>query len=159
MANATTLDITTPTEREIRIRRDFKAPRQLVFDAHTKPELVRRWMFGPDGWEFTVCDIDLRVDGKYRFVWRKGAEEMGMGGTYREVAQPERLVSIELFDEDWTEGETLNTMVLTERDDRTTLTTTLLYASKEARDGALQSGMDEGMAAGYERLDAIFADA
>ena len=114
-------------------------------------------MTGPDGWEFTVCDIDLRVGGEYRFVWRKADEEMGMGGVYREVAAPERLVSSELFDEDWTGGETLNTMVLMERDGRTRLRTTLLYSSKEARDGALQSGMDEGMEAGYRRLDAILA--
>jgi uncharacterized protein YndB with AHSA1/START domain len=158
MTHPATLQVTTPSDREILITRDFNAPRRLVFDAHTKPELVRRWMFGPDGWEFTVCDIDLRVDGKYRFVWRKGDEEMGMGGVYKEVARPERLVSTELFDEDWTGGETLNTMVLAERDGGTRLTTTLLYTSKEARDGALQSGMDEGMAAGYERLDAILTE-
>ncbi|MGH2607727.1 MAG: SRPBCC family protein [Tepidiformaceae bacterium] len=158
MTNPATLQVTTPTDREIVITRDFNARRDLVFDAHTKPELVKRWMFGPDGWTFAVCEIDLRVGGKYRFVWRKGTEEMGMGGVYREVARPERLVSNELFDEDWTGGETLNTMVLIERDAGTRLTTTLLYSSKEARDGALQSGMDEGMEAGYARLDAIFAE-
>jgi uncharacterized protein YndB with AHSA1/START domain len=158
MTSPATVQITTPSDREIRIARGFKAPPEMVFDAHTKPELVRRWMFGPEGWEFTVCDIDLRVGGKYRFEWRKGDEEMGMGGTYREVDRPARLVSSELFDEDWTGGETVNTMVLAEQDGGTLLTTTLLYASKEARDGALQSGMDEGMAAGYERLDAIFAE-
>jgi uncharacterized protein YndB with AHSA1/START domain len=157
MTNPATLQVSTPSEREILIEREFNAPRRLVFDAHTKPELVRRWMTGPDGWEFTVCDIDLRVGGEYRFVWRKADEEMGMGGVYREVAAPERLVSSELFDEDWTGGETLNTMVLMERDGRTRLRTTLLYSSKEARDGALQSGMDEGMEAGYRRLDAILA--
>jgi uncharacterized protein YndB with AHSA1/START domain len=158
MTSPATVQITTPSDREIRIARGFKAPPEMVFDAHTKPELVRRWMVGPEGWEFTVCDIDLRVGGKYRFEWRKGDEEMGMGGTYREVDRPARLVSSELFDEDWTGGETVNTMVLAEQDGGTLLTTTLLYASKEARDGALQSGMDEGMAAGYERLDAIFAE-
>lgn len=158
MTNTATLEVTTPSDREILITRDFNAPRDLVFDAHTKPELVKRWMFGPDGWIFTVCEIDLRVGGKYRFVWRKDDEEMGMGGTYREVARPERLVSSELFDEDWTGGETTNTMVLAERGTGTRLTTTLLYGSKEARDGALQSGMDEGMAAGYARLDAILAE-
>ncbi|MEX0784657.1 MAG: SRPBCC family protein [Dehalococcoidia bacterium] len=158
MTHPATLQVTTPNDREIVITRDFNARPALVFDAHTKPELVKRWMFGPDGWSFSVCDIDLRVGGKYRFVWRKGDEEMGMGGTYRDIARPERLVSSELFDEDWTGGETLNTMLLTEMGGGTRLTTTLLYSSKEARDGALQSGMDEGMAAGYDRLDAILAE-
>jgi uncharacterized protein YndB with AHSA1/START domain len=160
MPNAATLQVTTPTDREIVMTRDFNAPRHLVFDAHTKPELVRRWLFGPEGWSFTVCDIDLRVGGKYRFEWRNDdGREMGMGGTYREVVRPERLISTELFDEDWTGGETLNTMVLTEREGRITLTTTALYSSREARDGALQSGMDEGMEAGYRRLDSILAEA
>ena len=159
MANAPTLEVNTPTDREIVIRRDFNAARDLVFDAHTKPELVKRWLFGPDGWSFKTCEIDLRVGGKYRFVWKHvDGDEMGMGGTYREVARPERLVTTELFDEDWTGGETLNTMVLTERDGRTTLTLTTLYSSTEARDGALQSGMTDGMEAGYRRLDAIFAE-
>src|SRR5688572_14693537 len=99
MTSPATVQITTPSDREIRIARGFKAPPEMVFDAHTKPELVRRWMFGPEGWEFTVCDIDLRVGGKYRFEWRKGDEEMGMGGTYREVDRPARFVSSELFDE------------------------------------------------------------
>lgn len=157
MTSPAALQVTTPTDREIVVTRGFNAPRELVFDAHTKPELVRRWMLGPDGWSFIVCEIDLRVGGKYRFVWRNvDGSQMGMGGTYQEIARPERLVSSELFDEDWTGGETLNTMLLTERGGRTTVTTTLLYSSKDARDGALQSGMDQGMEAGYARLDAIF---
>ncbi len=157
MTSPASLEVTTPSDREIRITRVFKAPRHMVFDAHTKPELVRRWLFGPEGWSFTVCEIDLRVGGKYRFVWRNvDGEEMGMGGTYREVVRPERLVTTELFDEDWTGGETVNATVLTEHEGGTLLTSTILYSSKEARDGALQSGMDEGMEAGYARLDAIF---
>jgi uncharacterized protein YndB with AHSA1/START domain len=158
MTSPTTLQLTTPSDREIMMTRAFRAPREMVFDAHTRPELVRRWLFGPEGWSFTVCEIDLRVGGTYRFVWKnEDGQEMGMGGTYREIARPGRLVTTELFDEDWTGGETVNTMVLTERDGGTLLTSTVLYSSKAARDGALQSGMDEGMEAGYARLDVIFA--
>lgn len=159
MTNPATLQVSTPSDREILIEWEFRAPRELVWDAHTKPELVRRWLFGPEGWSFTVCDIDLRVGGKYRYEWRHAdGREMGMGGTYEEVVRPERLVTTELFDEDWTGGETVNTMVLTERDGRTTLRNTSLYSSKEARDGALQTGMTDGMQAGYQRLDALFAN-
>lgn len=72
--------MTMSSDREIEIARDFHAPRQLVFDAFTKPELVRRWLLGPDGWTMPVCEIDLRVGGSYRYVWRKeGVKDMGMG--------------------------------------------------------------------------------
>ena len=105
MTNA--LQITTPKENEVVMTRVFNAPRPLVFDCWTKPELVKRWMLGPDGWTFAVCEIDLRVGGGYRFVWRNpDGAVMGMRGTYREIAAPERLVDAQLFDEDWT-GSTL----------------------------------------------------
>jgi uncharacterized protein YndB with AHSA1/START domain len=151
-----TLQIATPSNHEIVMTRAFDAPRSLVFDCWTQPELVRRWMFGPDGWSFVVCEIDLRVGGGYRFVWRgPDGSEMGMRGVYREIVAPERLVSSELYDEDWTGGETLGTTLFTEQGGKTTVTSTLRYASKEARDGALASGMDQGMAMGYDRLDAL----
>src|ERR1700740_2690854 len=94
------LTLTTPTEREIAMTRVFDAPRRLVFDAMTRPELVKRWLLGPPGWSMPVCEIDLRVGGTYRYVWR-GADgtEMGMRGVYREIAPPERLVATESFDE------------------------------------------------------------
>jgi uncharacterized protein YndB with AHSA1/START domain len=152
------LQIATPSDREVVITREFDAPRDLVFDCHTRPELVRRWLLGPPGWTMPVCEIDLRVGGKYRYVWRgPNGEEMGMGGTFREVARPERLASSELFDEDWTGGETLATTEFTEHGGRTTAKVTVLYASKEAREGALATGMTEGMEAGYQRLDELLA--
>src|SRR5881628_2069514 len=91
--------VTIPTDRQILIARDFKAPRQLVFDAFTKPELVRRWLLGPSGWSMPVCEIDLRVGGKYRYVWRNDSDgtEMGMGGVYCDIVVPERLVTTERF--------------------------------------------------------------
>jgi uncharacterized protein YndB with AHSA1/START domain len=156
MKNAA-LKVTTPTDREIVMTRVFDAPRTLVFDAHTKPELVRRWLLGPDGWTMPVCEIDLRAGGKYRYVWRKEktGEEMGMGGVYREVVPPSRLVTTEEFDDAWYPGEAVGTIELVEKDGRTTLTHTVRYESQEARDIALKSGMDTGVAAGYDRLETI----
>lgn len=151
--NTGTLKIATPTDRELVMTRVFDAPRHLVFDAFTKPELVQRWLLGPDGWSMPVCEIDLRVGGRYRYVWRHAnGNEMGMGGVYREIVTPERLVATEKFDESWYPGEALGTIVLAERDGQTTLTQTVLYESREARDGVLKSPMEEGVAAGYDRL-------
>src|SRR4030081_468454 len=102
MTNPGGLTITAAAEREIVMTRVFRAPRELVFDAHTKPELVKRWLLGPDGWSMPVCEIDLRVGGSFRYVWRHGnGNEMGMRGVYREIVVPERLVATEKFDEPW----------------------------------------------------------
>ena len=148
-----TLKVTTPTDREIVITRVFDAPRNLIFDCMSKPELVRRWLLGPPGYTMPVCEIDFRVGGSYRYVWRgPDGSEMGMGGVYREIVPSERIVQTELFDQDWTGGETVGTAQLTQHGSRTTLTITELYSSKEARDGALRTGMTEGMEAGYDRL-------
>ena len=153
------LRVDTPSDREIRITRDFDAPRPLVFDCWTKPDLLRRWLTGPPGWSFVVCEVDLRVGGAYRFVWRgPDGTEMGMGGVHREIVPPERIVNTQLFDQDWTGGEAVGTLVLTEKDGRTTATNTILYASKAARDGALKSGMELGMEAGYARLDEFLGE-
>src|SRR5262245_34891683 len=123
-ADRPALVVTTPSDTEVRMTRIFDAPRQLVFQAWTQPDLVRRWL-GRDGDDFIVCDIDLRVGGSYRFVWRlREGGEMGMGGVYREIVPYERLVVTELFDPPYTEvmgGETVTTMLLTEKDGRTTL--------------------------------------
>lgn len=151
--------MSTPTDREIVIERDFNARRQLVFDAFTQPALVRRWLLGPDGWTMPVCEIDLRVGGTYRYVWRKEGtgHEMGMGGVFREVVRPEKLVATEKFDQAWYAGEALNTTRFDERGDVTTVTLTVLYESKDARDTASRSGMDQGMIAGFNRLEETLA--
>jgi uncharacterized protein YndB with AHSA1/START domain len=134
--------------------REFNAPRRLLFDAFTKPELVKQWLLGPPGWSMPVCEIDLKVGGKYRYVWRQDSDgtEMGMGGVYREIVAPERLVSTEKFDEAWYPGEAVGTIVLSEHGSKTTLTQTILYESREARDAVLKSGMEKGLAASYDRL-------
>ena len=148
-----------PSDREVLITRDFNAPRDLVFACWTQPPLVRRWLTGPDGWEFTTCEIDLKVGGRYRFVWKNlDGVSMGMGGTYTEIAPADRLVSTELFDEDWTGGETVSTVDFVEEGGKTRTLNRVIYSSKEARDGALKTGMAEGMEAGYRRLDQMFAE-
>jgi len=153
------LKVTTPTDREIAMTRVFDAPRRLVFEALTKPELVQRWLLGPDGWSMPVCEIDLKVGGAYRYVWRrdKDGSEMGMGGVFRDIVPPERLVATEKFDEAWYPGEALTTTVLVEEGGRTTLTTTVRYESREARDGVLKSGMETGVARSYDRLEEVLA--
>ena len=151
--------LTTHGDREIRVTRDFGAPRRLVFDAFTKPELVRRWLLGPPGWTMPVCEIDLRVGGAYRYLWRqeKDGTQMGMGGVFREIVPLERLVATEKFDDAWYPGEALDTTVFAESGGITTMTLTVLYESKEARDTASRSGMEYGMAVGYDRLEQLMS--
>jgi uncharacterized protein YndB with AHSA1/START domain len=147
---------TTPTDREIVITRTFDAPRELVYAAFTQPEHLPNWM-GPAVYKMVTCEMDVRPGGTYRWAW-SGADGsiMGMGGTYEEVSPPERIVTVEAFD--GIPGETRNTLVFTEEDGRTTATLSVLYPSTEARDGALASGMTDGMTEGYERLDALLRD-
>ena len=149
--------VSTPSECEIQVTRNFDAPRRLVFEAFTKPELVRRWLLGPPGWTMPLCEIDLRVGGAYRYVWRfeQDGSQMAMGGVFREITPLERLVATEKFDDVWYPGEALNTTVFVETRGITRTTITVLYESKEARDTARRSGMEYGMAAGYDRLETL----
>jgi uncharacterized protein YndB with AHSA1/START domain len=156
---ARTVTLTLPTDREVRVTRRFDAPRALVFRALTTPEVLKRWMLGPDGWALAVCTIDLRVDGAFRYVWRKpSGREMGMGGVYRAIEPPARLVYTEVFDDDWTGGETVVTNTLDEDRGRTTLTVTILFASKAARDAARTTGFDTGMEQAYDALASLLAE-
>jgi uncharacterized protein YndB with AHSA1/START domain len=158
MKNSETFKLTTRGDREIVMTRALDAPRSLVFDAFTKPELVRRWLLGPDGWSMPVCEIDLRVGGSYRYLWRHASgAEMGMRGVYRQIVPPERLVSTEKFDESWYPGEAVGTIVLVEQAGRTTVTQTVLYDSREAREAVLKSPMEQGVKAGYDRLEELLA--
>ena len=158
MKNAGPLKLTTPTDREIAMTRVFDAPRRLVFDALTQPELVKQWLLGPPGWTMPVCEIDLRVGGAYRFVWRgPDGTEMGMGGVHREIVVPELLAATERFDDPWYPGDALGTTVLVEQGGRTTLTLTMRYESREARDAVLKTPMDKGLAASYDRLAEMLA--
>ena len=159
--SADALQLTAPGEREIVMTRVFDAPCDLVFEAWTTPKLVQRWLLGPPGWSMPVCEIDLKVGGKYRYVWRrdKDGTEMGMGGVYREIVAPERIVATEKFDQSWYPGEAVGTFVLIEQAGKTTLTETILYESREARDGVLKSGMEKGVVASYDRLEKLLEKA
>ena len=155
MKNTGTLKVTTPSDREIVLTRVFDAPRNLVFYAFTKPELLKRW-FGPRGFSLVVCEVDLRVGGSWRFVLRgPDGKDMGMRGVYREIAPPGRSVHTESFDD--FPGESIVTTVLTEHGGRTTLTATVLYPSKEVRDAVIDSGMEHGAAETYDKLSEMLA--
>ncbi|MDQ2911981.1 MAG: SRPBCC family protein [Chloroflexota bacterium] len=156
--NVGKLQVTTPSEREIAMTRVFHAPRSLVFDAWTKPELLKRWLGVRGGWSFVVCEVNLKVGGSYRFVWRgPDGTEMGMGGVYREIVRHERLVATEKFDDPWYAGDALDTMILVEKGGKTTVTTTVLYASREVRDAVLKSPMEKGVAESYDKLAELLA--
>jgi uncharacterized protein YndB with AHSA1/START domain len=162
MTGSRNLKVTTPGDREIVLCREFGAPRRVVFEAMTTPELLKLWLLGPPGWTMILCEVDLKVGGRYRYVWRNDdGSEMGMHGVYREIVPPERMVSTEVFEFgcDAQSGESQVTAVLTEHDGRTTLTTAVLYPSKEARDQTIASGMERGVAASYDRLEKIVASA
>jgi uncharacterized protein YndB with AHSA1/START domain len=149
---------TTPSDVEIVATRTFDAPRRRVWDVHTIPEHVQQWLLGPDGWTMPVCEIDLRPGGSWHWVWRSSdGTEMEMRGEYREVIAPERLVNTESWGAQW--PETLNTNVFTEENGRTTVVCTVLYPSKEARDAARKTGMEDGWSVSYDRLDAYLAGA
>ena len=155
MNNFGGLIVTTPTDREIVMTRVFDAPRRLVFDALTKPELLKRW-FGPRGWSLVVCEADLKVGGAWRWVLRgPDGRDMGMRGVYQEIKPPERLVSTESFDD--YPGESLNTLILSEEDGKTTFTITVRYASQEIRDAVIKSGMEHGAAECYDKLAEMLA--
>jgi uncharacterized protein YndB with AHSA1/START domain len=144
----------TPSDREVVVTRVVDAPRRIVFDAWTNPKHVPRWLLGPEGWTMPVCEIDLRPAGKWRMVWRKAdGSEMAMSGSYREVVPPERVVNTERWGPEW--PETVNTVAFTESQGRTTITLTILYPSKEARDAALKTGMKDGMDQSFARFDEL----
>jgi uncharacterized protein YndB with AHSA1/START domain len=153
-----TLTITTPSDLEIVMTRLFDAPRHLVFDAMTKPEHVRNW-FGCAEFPLSVCEIDLRVGGAYRFTMRlPGGGDTTLQGIYREVVRPERVVFIErILMPGFTSDEYQVTSSFVEIGGGTRLTTTILHNSKENRDGHLNAGIERGVAPAYDRLAEIVA--
>lgn len=146
--------ITLPSDTEYLITRVFDAPAELIFDATTKPELVQRW-WGFETSEWLVCEIDLRVGGKWRYVTRDGGMEVGFHGEYREIDRPHRLVSTEAYEgiPDPDEHASVNTVTLEEVDRVTTMTVLVQHTSKEDRDAVLESGMESGMQISYNRLE------
>lgn len=155
MKNTGTLTVTTPTADTIVLTRVFDAPRRRVYDALTKPELLKRW-FGPRGWNLVECSVDLRVGGRWQFVLRgPDGQQMGMGGEYRELNPPDRSVHTESYDD--FPGEAVITTVLTEEAGRTTFTGTIQYPSQMVRDAVLASGMEHGAAESHDRLAELLA--
>jgi len=153
MKNTDSLEVMIPSDREISMTRVFDADRSQVFEAYTNPDLVRRWLLGPIGWTMPVCEIDFKVGGAFRYVWSApNKPDLGMRGVYREITPPESIVHTELFDGDWTGGETLVTTTFAEKSCKTTVTTIIRYPSREVRDTVLNSGMKHGVAASYDRL-------
>lgn len=155
--------VTLPSDREVRVTRQFNAPRHLVWDAHTQPELVRKWQTGYDGWDMPVCEMDVRVGGKYRWQWksRENGKQFGFFGTFTEVNAPAKLVHDEYYDPGDVEfGDSMPTddpcvvsLGLSEQNGVTTLVCNMTFGSKEARDGAVSTGMTDGMEFSYAKLD------
>jgi uncharacterized protein YndB with AHSA1/START domain len=158
-ANSKTFEVTTPSDREIQMTRRFDAPRQLVFEAMTRPEHVKRWWGILDAdHSVPVCEIDLRVGGTWRFVNRFLGGEVVFYGVYREIAPPDRLVYTEIFAQ-YPDQESLITTVFTEENGQTRLTATCLYPSRETRDIVMQSGMEKGAALSYDRMENLLRTA
>lgn len=156
MKNTGTLQVTLPSDSEICLTRVFDAPRELVFDAFSKPEILKRW-FGPRGFTLDVCEVDHRVGGGFRFILAgPGGHRMGMRGVYREIVRPERSVHMESFDD--YPGESQVTAVFTEEAGKTTMRATIKYPSQEVRDIVIKTGMEHGAAESYDRLAEVLAE-
>ena len=156
MSHSTDIIITTPSDREVVMVRVFEAPRHLVFEAFTSPDLLPQWLEAP-GRVMTVCQIDLRVGGAYRFVWSgPGKKDVGSYGVYRDVVSPARLVRTEAW-EDWGAGEVVVTTELAGDGPLTTVTMTAVFPSREIRDQVLAAGMKSGAATNYSRLEVVLA--
>ena len=149
------LEVTTPSATEVRMTRVFDAPPALVFEAMTKPEHVKEWWgrLG-EGYSVPVCEVDLRPGGAWRFVNRHPTGEAEFYGVYREITAPDRIVFTEIF-APFPDAESVVTAVFTEENGKTRLTATCLYPSREVRDMVLQTGMEKGAAASYDRLEEV----
>lgn len=151
-------------DREVRVVRSFHAPRALVWDAFTKPALVRRWMLGPPGWTMPICEMEVRAGGAFRWRWRSDSDgkEFGFYGIFLEVVATKKLVHEEKYDPgdvggSMTTESCIVSQAFSESQGVTTLTISMLFASKEARDAAVSTGMTDGMEMSYANLDAILA--
>ena len=154
MARGGTATVTLPADEQIEIRREFDAPRHLVYEAWTTPSLVERWWHSKRG-EMTVCEIDLRVGGKWRYVMvADGGMEVGFHGEYREIVPNERIVSTEVY-EGMPDAEAVNTVTFAEVDGRTVVTILVQHASKEHRDIHIQSGMEDGLQDALDLLEQV----
>jgi uncharacterized protein YndB with AHSA1/START domain len=157
--------VVQPSDREVKVTRSFKAPRALVYKAYTDPTLVQRWLLGPPGWSMPVCEMDVRVGGRYRWRWRSDQDgsEFGFAGTFREVQPPARLVHTEAYDPGTVGGgypgnDAIVTVTFTEDAGVTTVTSLINFGSKETRDAAMATGMTDGMEQSYQLLDQVLRE-
>jgi uncharacterized protein YndB with AHSA1/START domain len=156
--------VTLPSDREVKVTRSFKAPRTLVYRAYSEPQLVRRWLDHP-GWSMPVCEMDVRVGGRYQWRWRSddGKQEFGFSGAFREVVPASRIVHTQAYESGTLGGsypgeDAIITVTFTEESGVTTVTTLIDFGSKDARDGAVKTGMTDGMEMSYQLLDTLLAD-
>lgn len=157
--------VTLPSDSEVQVTRSFKAPRTLVYRAYTEPTLLKRWLLGPPGWSMPVCEMDVRVGGRFRWRWRNDQDgnEFGFHGVFREVQPNERIVHTEAYDPGTVGGgypgeDAMITVTFTETGGITTLTTLMDFRTKEARDAAVATGMTDGMEQSYQLLDELIAE-
>jgi uncharacterized protein YndB with AHSA1/START domain len=160
-----TAQVSLPSDTEVRVQRAFRAPRELVFEAYTTAELQRRWLGGYPGWTMTVCDVDARVGGTFRWRWRadEDGKEFGFEGEFLEVEAPSRIRNTEAFDPGDVGGSmgdqpAMVTVTFEEQDGVTLMTTLIDYGSRDSRDQALATGMTDGMEVTYARLDALLSE-
>jgi uncharacterized protein YndB with AHSA1/START domain len=157
--------VTLPSDREVKVTRSFKAPRALVYRAYTEPQLVRRWLLGPPGWSMPVCEMDVRVGGRYRWRWRNDQDgsEFGFAGAFRDVEPASRLVHTQIYDPG-TMGDAhptnaaIVTVTFVEEAGATTMSTLVDFGSREARDAAVGTGMTDGMEQSYQLLDQVLVE-
>ncbi|MEX1257744.1 MAG: SRPBCC family protein [Gemmatimonadota bacterium] len=158
--------VSLPSDREVLVTRVFSAPRALVYTAYTTPDLVRRWLLGPPGWTMPVCEMDVRVGGKFRWLWKseKDGSQFGFHGEFKELEVPALIRHTEIYDPGDVggsmreAGEAMITVSFEERGGVTTLTTRMDFGSKEARDAAMATGMTDGMEMSYQLLDALLGE-
>ena len=157
--------VTLPSDRDVQVTRSFKAARPLVFRAYTDPALLQRWLTGHPGWSMPVCEMDLRVGGRYVWRWRNDTDgsEFGFTGTFREVEPPSTLVHTQIFDSGTLDAthameESIVSVTFTDDGGFTTVTTLIQYASKNARDGAIATGMTDGMEQSYQLLETLLTE-
>ncbi len=160
--------VTLPSDREVRVTRQFNAPRQLVYDAHAKPDLVRKWLVGYPGWDMPVCEMDVRPGGKYRWAWKnqEDGSQFGFFGVFTDVDAPAHLAHDQYYDPgdigaNWDAGSMplgdpiVVSLDLSEKSGVTTLVCNMKFVSKEARDGAVATGMTDGMEHNYTHLEDV----
>ena len=155
-------EVSTPSDREVQVKRSFDAPAKLVWQAYSEPALMRRWLGGHPGWSMPVCEMDIRLGGKYRWRWRseEGGQEFGFSGEMLEVVPHSRIVHTQIYDAgdlgvSMGKEATVVTVTFDETRGITSVTTTIRYASKEDRDAAFSTGMTDGMEMNYKLLDEV----